>query len=170
MSLDYSILDTIKLFELAFKNDVFISILISVVILIIIFIINKNRKYLKYIVLSINIILVLLILYYYFKNIITFNFNNPINNIYFYFLNSIIFLIVSSIMVFKTKYKITNYILYSLCLLNITYSLYMTYYFKNITLIVIGNIFPMIKFGNIIYFIYYALVIVSVIFDKKNIK
>ena len=168
MSLNYNIIETIKLLGLAFKNNMFISIILSVIVLNIIFVFNKKIK--NYIVLIINLLLIFGILYYYVKDIITIKFSNPINNIYFYFLNSIIFLIINIFISFKTKYKKINTIFYSISLINIIYSLFITYYLKSSTLIVIGNIFPMIKFGNIIYIIYYLLFIVLCVFDKKNIR
>lgn len=168
MSLNYNIFETIKLFNLAFKNNMFIAIILSVIILNIIFIYNK--KITRNIILVINLILIFGILYYYVKDIVSFKFNSPINNIYFYFLNSIVFLIINILISFKTKYKKINSIFYSISLINIIYSLFITYYLKNSTLIVIGNIFPMIKFGNIIYIVYYIVFTMFSIFDKKNIK
>ena len=174
MSLDYNVIETLKLFNLAFKNNMFWAIVLSVIILNILFIYNKKLS--KYIILTINLILVSSVIYYYIGDIIVFKFDNPINNIYFYFFNSIIFLIINIVISFKTEHKKTNAIFYSISLINIVYSLFITYYLKNATLIVIGNIFPMIKFGNIIYLIYYALVVIFIVvknihvFDKKNIK
>lgn len=169
MSLNYNIIETIKLLNLSIKSSMFMSIIMSSILLTIVFIINSDKTFIKYVVLIINTLLVVLILYYYLKDILTFKFANPINNIYFYFFNSIIYLILNSFLIFKTKYKKTNYVFYTLILFNLTYSLYMTHILYNQSIIVIGNIFPMIKFGNIIYIVYYILVIISVIFDKKNI-
>ncbi|MBQ9071810.1 MAG: hypothetical protein IJY25_01455 [Bacilli bacterium] len=160
MNLDYNIIKTIKLFKDCFKYEIFIAIIISSILFVILLILNKEKKITKYIVLSLNIIILIIIGYFYIKDIIKFNFSNPINNIYFYFFNTIIYLIVSSIINFKTKYKKTNYIFYGLCLINILFSLFMTHYLSNNTLIVIGNIFPMIKFGNIIYIVYYILLMI----------
>ena len=171
MSLDYNIIETIKLLKDCFKYEIFISIIISCILFVILLIINKDKKITKYIVLGLNIILVIIIGYYYIKDIIKFNFSNPINNIYFCFFNTIIYLIISSITNFKTKYKKINYIFYGLCLINILFSLFMTHYLDNNTLLVIGNIFPMIKFGNIIYIGYYVFVLVSLgryLWEKKN--
>ena len=106
MSLNYNIFETIKLFNLAFKNNMFIAIILSVIILNIIFIYNK--KITRNIILVINLILIFGILYYYVKDIVSFKFNSPINNIYFYFLNSIVFLIINILISFKTKYKKIN--------------------------------------------------------------
>ena len=160
MSLNYNIIDTLKLLKNAFKYNVFYSIIISSILLVILLILNKEKKITNYIIMGINIILISIICYFYIKDVFRFNFNNPINNIYFYFFNSIIYLIVMTIVNFKSKYKKINYIFYGISLINILYSLFMTHYLSNISLIVIRNIFPMIKFGNIIYFIYYILLII----------
>ena len=161
MSLNYNIIETIKLLNLCIKNNMFISIVISVILLEALFFINKDKLILKYVILVLNISLVILILLYYLKDILTFNFSNPINNIYFYFLNSIIFLIILTILLFKTNYIKINYIFYGLSLIGITYSLFITHYFNNTTLIIIGNIFPIIKFGNMLYIAYYLFLIIK---------
>jgi len=164
MSLNYDLIDTIKLISL--KDNMFISVIVSVIILTIILLINKDRRFIKYLVLIINIILISFIFYYYLNDILSFKFKSPINNIYFYFFNSIIFLVLNTIVIFRNKYKKINYIFYLLSLINLGYSLFMTYYLGNHTLIVIGNIFPMVKFGNIIYLIYYLLLLMLSIKDK----
>ena len=160
MSLNYGIIETLKLFGNCFKYNIFVAIIISCVLFIILLILNKDKKIINYIILILNILLIIIISYYYIKPILSFKFNNTINNMYFYFFNSIIYLIVMTIINFKTKYKKTNYIFYGLVLINLLYSLFMTCYLGNIDLIVIGNIFPMIKFGNIIYIVYYIFIIV----------
>jgi hypothetical protein len=159
MSLNYNILETFKLLLNAFKYDIFIAIIIGMTILVLLLILNKNNKKINYLVYSINLILIIIISIYYIKDIISFKFSNPINNIYFYFFNSIIYLIVTSI-ILNNKYKKLNYIIYGLSLINLLFALFMTHYLSNQTLIVIGNIFPMIKFGNIIYILYYIFLIV----------
>ncbi len=160
MSLNYNIIDTFKLLDLAIKSDMFITVTVCSIILTIIFLINKDKSFVKYVVLTLNISFIILILYYYRSNLLTFNIKNFMNNIYFYFFNSIVYLIVSIIVTFKTKFKNLNYMFYLLALINLSYSLFITHYFNNMTLIVIGNIFPMIKFGNIIYAIYYITFII----------
>ena len=160
MSLNYSFIDTLKLLLDSLKYSVMIAIIISVIISVILLIINKDNKKTNYIVSIINLILITIISIYYVKDIFKFNFNNPINNIYFYFFNSIIYLVLMCIMTFKTKYKKTNYIIYGIALINLLFSLFMTHYLSNQTLIVMGNIYPMIKFGNIIYFVYYIMFII----------
>ncbi len=161
MSLNYNIIETLKLLKDAFKYNIFYSIIISSILSVILLILNKEKKITNYLVMSVNIMLVSIICYFYIKDIFRFNFNNPINNIYFYFFNSIIFLIIMTIINFKMKYKKANYIFYGVSLINILYSLFMTHYLGNFPLIIIGNIFPMIKFGNIIYFVYYILLIID---------
>lgn len=170
MSLNYNIIETFKLFLTSLKYNIMISIIISMIIFTILLIINKNNKKTNYIVSIINLILIIIISIYYIDDIIKFNFSNPINNIFFYFFNSIIYLLVMSIIIFKTKYKKTNYILYGLSLVNILFSIFMTHYLNNNTFIVIGNIYPMIKFGNIIYLFYYVFIVSIIIVKVINIK
>ena len=170
MSLNYNFIETVKLLLDSFKYEVMIAIIISMIIFVILLIINKENKKTNYIVSIINLLLIIIISIYYIKDIIKFNFSNPINNIYFYFFNSIIYLIIMSIISFKTRYKKANYIIYGISLIFILFSLFMTHYLSNSTLIVIGNIYPMIKFGNIIYIIYYLLVCISFIKCKLEKK
>lgn len=170
MSLNYNFVETLKLLLNSLKYSVMIAIIISMIIFTILLIINKDNKKTNYIVSIINLILIIIIGIYYLKDIIRFNFNDPFNNIYFYFFNSIIYLIIMSLISFKTKYKKINYIIYGFNLINILFSLFMTHYLSNSTLIVIGNIYPMIKFGNIVYVIYYIFVCINFIigrFEKK---
>lgn len=161
MSLNYNIIDTLKLLKDALQYKIFYSIIISTILLIIVLILNKDKKIYNYVVTILNIMLISIICCFYIKDIFKFKFSNLINNIYFYYFNSIIYLIITSIITFKQKYKKINYIFYGISLINILYSLFMTYYLNNITLIVIGNIFPMIKFGNILYFIYYIFLLIN---------
>lgn len=165
MSLNYGILDSFKLLLNAFKYDIFISIIISSISYIVLLYINKNKKSIKYIVLGVNLILIIFILYYYLNDILKFNFNEMINNMYFYFINSICYFILIIIFVFKNKIKILDYIIYNISLIFIMFSLFMTYYLNNVDLIIIGNIFPMIKFGNIIYIFYYFIKIFFMVGD-----
>lgn len=159
MSLNYNILETFKLFLNAFKYDVFIAIIIGISVLVILLLLNKDNKKINYLIYSINLILIVIICIYYLKDIISFKFSNPINNIYFYFFNSIIYLIIMSV-VLNNKYKKINYTIYGISLINLLFSLFMTHYLSNQTLIVIGNIFPMIKFGSTIYILYYIFLVV----------
>lgn len=159
MSLNYNVIETFKLLGNAFKYPIFYSIIIVSILLVIILILNKDKKITKYIVCTINLVLISLICYFYLNQIFSFKFTRPINNLYFYFFNSVVYLILMPIINFKTKYTKINYIIYGLVLINLLYSLFMTHYLSNINLIVIGNIYPMIKIGNIIYFIYYMFLI-----------
>lgn len=158
MSLNYNIMETFKLLLNAFKYDVFIAIIISIGILVTLLILNKNNKKINYLVYSINLTLIIIISIYYIKDIISFKFSNPINNIYFYFFSSIVYLIIMSI-VLNNKYRNINYVIYGISLINLLFALFMTHYLSNQTLIVIANIFPMIKFGNIIYILYYIFLV-----------
>ena len=169
MSLNYNIIETFKLLLKSFKYDILIALIIGMIILVTLLILNKHNKKINYLIYSINLILIVIISIYYMKDIISFKFSNPINNIYFYFFNSIIYLIIMGI-VLNSKYKKINYIIYGISLINLLFSVFMTHYLSNQTLIVIGNLFPMIKFGNIIYFLYYIFLIIicikKTIFDK----
>lgn len=164
MSLDYNIIESLKLLLVSYKYNVMISINIASIILFIIFMLNKNKNINKYVISTINILLIIIIGYYYIKDIFSFKYSNPINNIYFYFLNTILFLVIIGIRTIRNKVKILDYLVYNLSLINILFSLFMTYYLSNITLIVIGNIFPMIKFGNIIYIFYYIYILIRFLY------
>ncbi len=168
MSLNYNTIDTLKLLLNSFKYNIFISIVIGSIIFIIIITLNKKSKIVKYLVGILNVILIFLILYYYLKHILSFKFENPINNIYFYFFNSVIYLFIVSIINFKFNKTVINNVFYGMSLINILFSLFMTYYLNNIDIIVIGNIFPMIKFGNIIYIVYYVFLFVCIINKYKK--
>ena len=170
MSLNYNLIETLKLLLISLKYEIMISLIIGISILIFLLILNKEKKITNYVVSIINILIIVIISIYYIGDIIKFKFSNPVNNIYFYFLNSIIYLITMCITNFKTKYKKINYIIYGISLINILFSLFMTYYLNNQTLIVIGNIFPMIKFGNIIYIGYYIFAIINIINKRLNAK
>jgi len=154
MSLNYNIIETLKLLLNAFHYNIFISIIISSIMFIVLLIINKNKKIIRYLIITLNLLLVILVCYFYLDEILSFDFNNPINNIYFYFFSTNIYLIFLTI---KRKYNILDFIFYGVSLVNILFSIFMTNYLNNSNLIVIGNIFPMIKFGNIIYILYYLI-------------
>lgn len=126
--------------------------------------INKDNKKSKYLILVINIIIISIIIYYYnciFKSNIFIHF---MHSIYFYFLNSIIYLILITICFFKNiPYKRSIISFYIISLIFIMFSIFMTYYVKNIHIIVIGNIYPMIVFGNYLYMLFYGLLIIYII-------
>lgn len=168
MSLNYDFLETIKLFLGTLRYEVMIAIMISIIILVVLLILNKDNKKTNYVVSSINLVLIIIILLYYVKDIFKFDFSNPINNICFYFLNSILYLIFMSITSFRTKYKKTNFIIYGIVLINLLFSFFMTKYLNNNTLLVLFNIYPMIKFGNIIYIDFYILLCLEYV--NKKIK
>ena len=64
---------------------------------------------------------------------------------------------------YKLKYKNIYYILYVTILINILFSLFMTLYLKDNTLLVLGNIYPMMKINNIVFVLYYVLLTIKVI-------
>ena len=153
--LNYSIGKTFSLLLEQFRLSSFISICLSCIILGIVLYINKNSKIIKYIFMGINAILLCFILFLYLKGILSFNYSNPLKNIYVYFLNSVVYLIICIILNKKIIRSKLNLIFYVLNNIGIAYSIIMTLYLKNITIIVIGNIFPQIFFGNILILISY---------------
>lgn len=162
MSINYGLSKTFSLLLDSLRYNVMISIIISAIILFVICLLNKKVS--KYIILSINAILLVLILKYYIVDILKFDFINPINNIYFYFLNSIIFIIIISLKSIFNKLNKYDYVFNSIFLIFIGFSLFMTHYLHNISYIVIFNIYPMIKLGNILMIIYYLVLLTKTIY------
>lgn len=154
MYLNYSFIDTFNLFIDYLNHFIFIIFIIISLILGFLFFINNKTKYL---LLIINIIIILLIIYYYNINLLNI-FNHLNHNIYFYFLNTIIYLVLISYHLFKNKKLIFHYLI---SLIFISYSIFMTIYLKNIHIIIIGNIYPSIIYGNYLYFIFYIYLIVK---------
>ena len=157
-----------RLIDSILGYPIYIFIIISSIILLIL-LLNRSRV-IKYIVLNINIIICILILINYNYHLFSIHIlNHSIYNIYFYFLNSIVFLIINTIMLFKDKYYKLNSIIYTISLIFILFSLFMTYYLSNNHYIIIYNIYPEIVIGNIIYIVYYLLIIVRKIFDCTHL-
>ena len=148
-----------------------ISIIVSSIALFIICILNEKVS--KYIIITINVLLLFLIGKYYIKDIFSFEFSNPLNNMYFYFFNSVIFMIIFSIEAILNKLDKYDYIFNSLFLIFISFSIFMTHYLVNIPDIVIYNIYPMIKFGNILILVYYLTILTKIgyhVIIKKTSK
>ena len=171
MSLNYGILKTLKMLAQAFQYDIFKAIIVSVLIFVIL-IIKSNNKIYKYIITLINIIILILINYYYYSGFKSFKFSNPINNIYFYFFNTCIFLILYTVQIYFKKNIKIYIIIYGIILINISFSLFMTHYLNNTLILVIGNIYPMIKIGNIAIILYYIFLTKDIIHAiiKPNFK
>lgn len=138
---------------------IYIFIIISSIILLIL--ILKRSIIIKHIILVINIFICILVLLNYSYHLINLNiFNHFIHNIYFYFLNSVLFLIIDTLMVLKNKNYKLNSIIYIVCLIFLLFSLFMTYYLSNNHYLILYNIYSEIVLGNIIYIFYYLLCIV----------
>lgn len=153
MSINYGLGKTFSLLLDSLHYNAMISIIISSIVLFIICIFNEKVG--KYLVIIINIIVLFLIGKYYIGDIIKFDFIDPLNNIYFYFLNSIIFILLFSVQALSNKLDKDDYAFNSIFLIFIAFSLFMTHYLNNRAYIVIFNIYPMIKFGNMLILIYY---------------
>ena len=171
MSINFDFLETWRMFLDSIRYDVLLSIILGSILLCFICIINS--KFGKVLIIIVNVILLFLIGKYYIKDIISFNFSDPINNMYFYFFNSIIFMIVFTLEAFFDYLEKYDYIFYSLFLIGVSFSLFMTDYLNNAQSIVILNIYPMIKFGNILMLIYYLVVLTKIgyhVIIKKTSK
>ena len=83
-----------------------------------------------------------------------------------YFLNVIVYLATCIILNKKIYQSRLNLSLFILNKIGIAYSIIMTMYLKNITIIVIGNIFPQIFFGNILFIVSYIVLIITTIRQK----
>lgn len=155
MYLNYSISKTFNLLLETLTHFMMWIIIICVIILGIILYVNKGNSKIKYLLYIINIVLISLILYFYHNNLLnSLTFKHITHNLYFYFLNIICYLITFSIYIYK---KVNKCIIihYLIQLIFIVYALFMTSYVNNIHLIVIGNIYPMIVYGNYLCFIFY---------------
>ncbi len=160
MSINLNLSRTFSLLLDSLKYNVMISIIVSSIALFIICILNEKVS--KYIIITINVLLLFLIGKYYIKDIFSFEFSNPLNNMYFYFFNSVIFMIIFSIEAILNKLDKYDYIFNSLFLIFISFSIFMTHYLVNIPDIVIYNIYPMIKFGNILILVYYLTILTKI--------
>lgn len=169
MYLNYNISKTFKMFIDLVVNYTFLkSLIVGLLLFCILVLINNKSDKTKYIVFALNLLIIISIMDYYGSNLFE-CFDHYLNNIYGYYLNSIIFLIVISILYLKKVINIKLLIpFYYISLVNILFSLFMTYYLKNNVLFVIGNIYPMIKFGNYIYIIF--LVFILGIFICRSIR
>ena len=171
MSINLNLSRTFSLLLDSLKYNVMISIIVSSIALFIICILNEKVS--KYIIITINVLLLFLIGKYYIKDIFSFEFSNPLNNMYFYFFNSVIFMIIFSIEAILNKLDKYDYIFNSLFLIFISFSIFMTHYLVNILDIVIYNIYPMIKCGNILILVYYLTILTKIgyhVIIKKTSK
>ena len=166
--LNYNIGKTFSLLLNQFKMNSFLSILISCILYGIILYLNKEKKITKYVFVSLNIILIFLILYLYFGGIISFKYRHPFKNIYVYFLNSIIYLLLIIILNKKMFNSIIRLTIYTFILIGILYSIYFTIYLQNVNIVVIGNIFPEIFFGNILILINYVYILANKIIESRK--
>ena len=98
MYLNYNVNTLINLLFDIFNYKIFIYIICASLILLLLCILNANNKLLYFFIIIINFLLVFLIIYYYNTNLFNIKIFNRFNhNMYFYFLNSIIFLILINI-------------------------------------------------------------------------
>ena len=161
MYLNYGFFKTFWLLvDCLINNKIIWIIFICCLVLGFIIYLNRNSKIINYIISIINLLIIILIVYYYHNYILSnLVFKHFDKNIYFYFLNSIIYLLLFNIYFYKKKSFIVIH--YLLCLSFIIFSLFMTNYLNNVHLIIIVNIYPMIVYGNYLYFIFYIILFVK---------
>ena len=112
MSINYSLNKAFSLLLDTLKYNAMISIIISSIALFIICIVNNKVG--KYLILIINVVILFLIGKYYIADIIKFDFIDPLNNIYFYLFNSIVFILLISIQALLNKLDKYDYIFNSI--------------------------------------------------------
>lgn len=177
--LDYTFTDALSRYiTMAFDFKTFSIFAIAglVFVLLIAFNIeNKNANFLFY---GLNIILLGLIVYTNGLDIInhfdTLFSGNILKNMYFYLFNMFVALIVIS-KIYSSKrvsnsYKYMVLTLYYFLIVNLFFMIRVSNYFNNIKLLVIGNVYPMVYFGNIVCFIVYGSIILNwlIIMPKKK--
>ena len=176
MYLNYSIS---KLFSLLIDTicnyKIFVALILSAIIYSVLYLINIKVKKFDFITIVINFLIIILIIYYYNTNLFNIGMLKYFyHNMYFYFLSSIIYLILVSIMLYKNKLKKVSIINYGLAIIFLLYALFMTYYLSNVDIVVLGNIYPSIVLGNFLYFTYYLIVLIwlikNIIFKLLNKK
>lgn len=154
-----------SLIDSIINYPIYIFIIISSLVLSILLL--KKSKIIKCVLFSMNIFIITLIIVNYNYHLFNANiFAHFINNIYFYFLSSIIFVIINTIMIIKDKQYKINVIYYTVSLVFILYSLFITYYLENNHYLILYNIYAEITLGNFLYLSYYFYLILMLL--KKN--
>lgn len=175
-SIDSNIFDTLSQYLHMINNySMFFYIVVSVLIYSTI-IYGRYDKIKNIIVGIINLLIVIIIINYYglgiINNLDTFINLDFINNIYVYFTLTIISLILlTHIFVERIVYSIIKrifMIFYVFILINILFALYMTSYLDNNFLLVLGNIYPMVKLGNILSISLYVMYIYYYINTRRR--
>lgn len=153
-----------SLIDKILNYPIYVFIIISSIILLLL-LLSKGCT-VKYIVFSINVVIFIIILASYNYHLFRLDiFDHGIFNIYCYFFNGLLFIIINTIIMFKNKYHKLNSIIYTISLIFILFSLFMTYYLSNNHYLVLFNICSEIVLGNIIYIFYYLYLILQ--FLKK---
>lgn len=178
-SINYNILDALKLYADMFINvksfPIFAIAALLLVLVIGLNINNKNANFLYYIF---NTIVIGVIVYKFGSNILdkipTFFKADFYKNIYLYLTNIVISLIlITSILKNKrrpNKYKYVILIFYYFILVNSLFMLSMAHYLNYDFLMVLVNTYPMVLIGNVASFGLYITIIVYWLFFSKKIK
>ena len=176
---NYSIANAIELYTKMANNyttfAVFALVCLIFVGILVFNVENKNTYFLFY---ALNLILVGIILWTHGINIVnnidSFLTVNLYKNVYFYLANTVLSLIIiTRVLSSNRKPKSLKYLIflfYYLILTNLLFMLYISNYLQNIMLLVIGNTYPMVYFGNILSFIMYIILIIYLLFFSKKVK
>lgn len=161
MYLDY---DVGKLFRLLLDSiinyKIFIFLLVSVVLYIILYLLNNNKF--KMFCILVNTFISIIIICFYHSNLFNLEIFKHFNhNMYFYYLNSIVYLNLINVLSYKNELNMFNLIIYGFSLILLLFALFMTKYLNNVDIIVLGNIYPSIVIGNTIYSISYIILIIK---------
>ena len=179
-SINYSIVDALRLYADMFVNVKSFPIFAVVALLLVIIIgLNINSKNANFLYIIFNTVVIGIIVYKFGKDIIdkipTFFNMKFYKNIYLYLANIIISLIlITSILKNKRrpiKYKYVILIFYYFILVNSLFMLSMAHYLKYDFMMVLVNTYPMVFIGNVASFgLYIAIIIYWIVFAKKNKK
>jgi len=176
---DYTLKEAINNYQAAISNySIFYYILVAVIVFGIIILINLNSKTSFYLTFISWIIAIISIFYY--RGLDMFNHIDTIfnwhfyQNIFCYYWNIIIGLLIMHIVLHSSKHAIvTKFIIifmYILTITNFVFSLYITNVVGNSLLLSVGNIASMIIIGNVLLFVIYIYLIVFKIVNINGNK
>lgn len=161
---DYTLLEIIKNYQSLISNyPIIVYIVVASLVLAVLVLINANSPT-AYKLTFVSLIAAVIGIFVFRKmdmfNQITSVFNiNFYRNIFFYYWNVIVGLLLMHMTIHNTKKThLTKFIammFFSLSISNLIFSLYMSHIVGNELIMVIGNIAPMIVVGNILIFIFY---------------
>ncbi len=150
------------------RYNIFPFIVVSILVLGILIIINRDNRKADIIFTIINLILIIMLIFIYGKdtitNLDTFVKGNISHNMYFYFFNTFISIILCDRFLTTSRtdnsIKISITIWYVLLIINWLFTLYIAHSISFHSILIIGNIYPMVLIGNIISILLYIFIII----------